>query len=56
MKNGFMLYPTPQVGMRPDDEEIQMSLQDMELRLFGISRINNIQQTLTDQDFIPIKT
>lgn len=30
MKNGFMVYPTPSVGFRPDDEELQNSLIEME--------------------------
>ncbi len=33
-----------------------MSLEDMEKRLFGISRPNYQQQEITDTDFIPIKT
>ncbi len=56
MKNGFMVYPTPQVGLRPDDEELQNSLIEMEQRLFGIARVSNMNQTLSDQDFIPVKT
>ncbi len=33
-----------------------MSLQEMEQRLFGIARVNTMQQTLSDQEVIPIKT
>jgi hypothetical protein len=56
MKNGFILYQTPQVGQRPEEEDLQMQLQEMEQRLFGIQRVNTMQQTLTDIDFIPVKT
>lgn len=56
MKNGFVLYPTPGVGNRPDEEELQMNLQEMEQRLFGVARVNTMQQTLSDGEVIPIKT
>ena len=49
MKNGFVLYPTPTTGAtRPDEEDLQMILQEMEQRLFGIARVNTMQQTLSD--------
>lgn len=49
MKNGFVLYPTPTAGAtRPDEEDLQMILLEMEQRLFGIARVNTMQQTLSD--------
>jgi len=42
MKNGFVLYPTPGVGNRPDEDELQMSLQEMEQRLFGIAKVDTM--------------
>lgn len=54
MKNGFVLYPTPAVGARPDEDELQHSLLEMEQRLFGLARLNSAPQS--DADFVPVKT
>ena len=43
MKNGFVLYPTPSANNRPNEDDLQMSLQEMEQRLFGIARVNTMQ-------------
>jgi len=43
-------------GKVPDEEELKSALAEMESRLFGIARVDTMQQTLSDQDFIPIKS
>lgn len=39
-----------------DPKITALSLEEMERRLFGISRPNFKQQEITDADFIPVKT
>jgi len=53
-----VLYPTPAAGgqHRPNEEDLQLSLLEMEQRLFGIARVNNMQQTLSEQEVVPVKT
>ncbi len=43
MKNGFVMYPTATVGTRPDEDDLLLTLQEMEHRLFGIARLNTMQ-------------
>jgi len=40
MKNGFVVYQMPGPGARPDEDEMQAQIQEMEARLFGITRVS----------------